>query len=69
MVTASINLKGSTTKEVLELLASISEMLNSGDWQLSVEHSVDLVHNGGEASLTIVNSAEEYHGAKINCCG
>ena len=69
MVSISLSIKGRTLKEVIELLKNLDQAIQLNDWTVKAEHSLELVHSDGEGSLTIVNSEEEYHGVKVNCCG
>lgn len=69
MVSISLNIKGKTHQEVLELLKNLDQAIQSSDWTVKAEQSIELVHSDGEGSLTIVNNEEEYHGVKVNCCG
>lgn len=68
MTSITIDVKGKTCEEVLDLLKTAQSIVQSNDWGTYFEHDVKIVNSGGEASLVIVNNEDKYHGVKVHCC-
>lgn len=68
MVSLDLKVKGKTYSEALDLLKTLTDIIQSNDWGVCFEKDVSIVNGGGEASLVIVNNEEEYHGVRVSCC-
>lgn len=68
MTSVTVVIKANTVKEAVALLNTVSSIVEHGDSDKSSEHSVELVHREGEASVVVIQDQEAYHGVKINCC-
>ena len=69
MIELTVKLKAKNLDELLGLLKTSTDVVESSDWEKKFDQEVELVHSGGEASLFIVNNGDDYHGVKISCCG
>jgi hypothetical protein len=68
MTSVTVIIKAKNVKEAVALINSVSSIVSSGDCDKDFEHSVELVHREGEASVVVIQDQECYHGVKINCC-